>query len=79
MPLYEFECTECGVVYEALLKYDEVPDTCPECGSTAPQKKKLTCTRPYFPGTPYGPPSKNSKKIESEADLAPYTRKLRGR
>ena len=42
MPLYEFQCVDCEVVYEELAPYDESGQyegiTCPECGS--PKKEK---------------------------------------
>ena len=32
MPLYEFECSDCGEQFEALVR-DAVPPVCPECQS----------------------------------------------
>jgi putative FmdB family regulatory protein len=35
MPLYEFECVNCGKVIEMLLKsgeLDKLEESCPECG-----------------------------------------------
>ncbi len=42
MPIYEFECTNCGERFERLQKLsDPDPETCPKCG--APQvKRRLT-------------------------------------
>jgi putative FmdB family regulatory protein len=42
MPIYEFECTECGDTFERLQKLSDAdPTTCPKCG--APRvKRKLT-------------------------------------
>lgn len=43
MPLYEFECSDCGSEYEELVKHDKSGKyrsvKCPECGSS--KKKKL--------------------------------------
>lgn len=33
MPIYEYECDECGHVFEQLQKFSDEPlKTCPECG-----------------------------------------------
>jgi len=33
MPLYEYQCTECGVRFERHQHFDDAPLTvCPECG-----------------------------------------------
>ena len=33
MPLYEYGCSECDVITEAIQKFDDEPLTeCPECG-----------------------------------------------
>jgi putative FmdB family regulatory protein len=33
MPLYEYQCAECGVRFERHQHFDDVPVTvCPECG-----------------------------------------------
>ena len=40
MPIYEYQCTECGQEMEKLQKLDDEPLTvCPECGKPALQKK----------------------------------------
>ena len=40
MPLYDFECRECGHKFEAFRKMREAADdlTCPECGAGNPRK-----------------------------------------
>ena len=46
MPIYEFECSACGNVFDRLQKLsDPDPDTCPQCG-----KKKVhrRVTAPSF-------------------------------
>ena len=35
MPLYEYQCTECGVRFERRQHFQDAPiRTCPECGGT---------------------------------------------
>ena len=35
MPTYEYECDECGVVFERFQHFSDDPlDTCPECGGS---------------------------------------------
>lgn len=33
MPIYEFECEECGARFEELVAAEEAAAACPECGS----------------------------------------------
>jgi putative FmdB family regulatory protein len=44
MPIYVFECSQCGTVYERFMKVDEKYDIleCPSCGETkiSPHKFK---------------------------------------
>lgn len=39
MPIYDYECAGCGVVFEVILAIDGTPHFCPTCGS--PECKKL--------------------------------------
>ncbi|HEB93579.1 MAG TPA: zinc ribbon domain-containing protein [Gammaproteobacteria bacterium] len=40
MPIYEYQCTECGLEMEKLQKLSDDPLTdCPECGKPTLQKK----------------------------------------
>ena len=40
MPIYEYQCTECGALHEALQKMSDPPLTdCPACGASALRKK----------------------------------------
>lgn len=40
MPIYEYQCTACGQLTEALQKMSDAPLTdCPECGKPALKKK----------------------------------------
>jgi putative FmdB family regulatory protein len=46
MPIYEFECTNCGERFDRLQKLsDPDPDTCPKCGQ---HKVKRRLTAPAF-------------------------------
>src|SRR5690242_18668465 len=46
MPIYEFECTECGDHFERLQKLsDPDPTVCPKCGA---QRVKRRLTAPAF-------------------------------
>jgi putative FmdB family regulatory protein len=46
MPIYEFECTACGDIFERLQKLsDKDPDTCPQCGK---KKVRRRVTAPSF-------------------------------
>jgi putative FmdB family regulatory protein len=39
MPIYEYQCTECGKLHEALQKMSDAPLTdCPACGKSALRK-----------------------------------------
>jgi putative FmdB family regulatory protein len=39
MPIYDYECTRCGLIFEAIVCRDEDPPPCPDCGSR--ESKKL--------------------------------------
>jgi len=51
MPIYEFECGECGEVCEKLLKMGEVIRKCPHCGKS---KLKKVMSLPNYHDT-YSP------------------------
>jgi len=39
MPIYEYQCEECGHVFDSLQKISEAPlTTCPDCGAEALKK-----------------------------------------
>ena len=38
MPLYEFDCEDCGVRFEVLIRNNK-PPICPECHSTRVQRR----------------------------------------
>ena len=53
MPIYEYECQECGKVFEKLQSFsDPLEDTCPDCGG--PVKKLVSkSTRALYNGSGY--------------------------
>ncbi|MEW6264598.1 MAG: zinc ribbon domain-containing protein [Thermodesulfobacteriota bacterium] len=38
MPIYEYECTKCGQVFEELVRNSESRINCPKCGSGKAKK-----------------------------------------
>jgi putative FmdB family regulatory protein len=50
MPLYEYQCTKCGVRFEKIQKFsDPLVDTCPTCGGKV--EKLLSAPAFTFKGT----------------------------
>jgi putative FmdB family regulatory protein len=41
MPIYDYECKACEVVFDKLVKFDDSTPNCPECGSDNVQKKEI--------------------------------------
>jgi putative FmdB family regulatory protein len=39
MPIYDYECTRCGLIFEAIVGRSENPPPCPDCRSR--ESKKL--------------------------------------
>jgi putative FmdB family regulatory protein len=39
MPIYEYECTACGHLFERLMKVGEEGAACPACGTKATKKR----------------------------------------
>ncbi|MBZ0276002.1 MAG: zinc ribbon domain-containing protein [Anaerolineae bacterium] len=42
MPLFEFDCVECGEPFEKLVRNSTTEIACPTCGSTQVKKKLST-------------------------------------
>jgi putative FmdB family regulatory protein len=43
MPIYAFQCAECGHSFDRLQKLSDAdPDTCPSCGATGSVRRQLT-------------------------------------
>jgi putative FmdB family regulatory protein len=59
VPIYEFECKKCDVVYEELTSYDKTEKykgvECPDCGSKSKRKLVSGC------GISFGNPKESSK------------------
>jgi putative FmdB family regulatory protein len=49
MPIYEYECLQCGRRSERLQKMDEPPPACPACGG--PVKKLFSAPAAHFKGS----------------------------
>ena len=50
MPLYEYQCLDCGLVFEKLQKFSDPPETaCPSCGGKVSQL--LSAPAVQFKGT----------------------------
>jgi putative FmdB family regulatory protein len=50
MPLYEYECSTCGHVFEVIRKFSDPPEeTCPKCGG--PVHKRQSAPAFQFKGT----------------------------
>jgi putative FmdB family regulatory protein len=60
MPIYEFECGECGNRFEELVSSKGPAPACPSCGSTS-------ATRRYSPVSPPGRVPRGAKVRESES------------
>jgi len=39
MPIYEYECTSCGHLFERIIKVGEEAPACPACGAKRPQRR----------------------------------------
>jgi putative FmdB family regulatory protein len=58
MPIYEFECEECGCRFEELASSTEVKLDCPECGSS--KTRRLLSP----PSLPKGPTANQRRRME---------------
>jgi len=71
MPIYEYECTECGHRLETIQKVTEAPlADCPTCGKIAALKRLISAAGFHLKGGGwYATDFKNSgKKSESKSD-----------
>jgi putative FmdB family regulatory protein len=39
MPIYEYECTSCGLSFERIMKVGEMAPACPVCGRAETKKQ----------------------------------------
>jgi putative FmdB family regulatory protein len=87
MPLYEYECDDCGHRFEKIQKFsDPLEDTCPKCGG--PVHKLMSSPAIQFKGSGFyitdypkgdkgsAPKSDGGKKAAAEkADASPHAEK----
>lgn len=72
MPIYEYQCDECGQVFEKMKKRsDPEPGECPQCGAVDP-RRTISQTAFQLKGggwyvTDYKSPTKSSSSSESKA------------
>jgi len=73
MPMYDFECTQCGNAFETITPSDAPPPPCPEC--QAPSERLISA--PFFGKgkiTNMGPKARKymnpdfQKKLKAEAE-----------
>ena len=41
MPIFDFNCNECGKVFEKLVRAADIPPECPSCGTKNTQKQEV--------------------------------------
>ena len=72
MPLYEYECTECGQRTEVIQRFGDPPlEKCPECGSNV--RKLFSAPAVQFKGTgwyvtDYSDKGKKARATKSPSD-----------
>ena len=49
MPIYPYHCQECNNLWDEVIRYEEKPDECPECGA----KKNLSRLLGYHKNLKY--------------------------
>ena len=75
MPIYEYECTNCGKQCEVIQKYNDKPlKTCPGCGGH--MHKLISHSSFVLKGTgwyvtDYASPDRKKKAMESEGKPSP--------
>jgi putative FmdB family regulatory protein len=68
MPIYEFECDQCGSRFEELMESGASAPACPSCGS-ADTRRRLSVVSP--PGrAPRGPAVRDSESRRREREAA---------
>jgi putative FmdB family regulatory protein len=70
MPIYEFECEECGVRFEELVAPDSVPPACSGCGSAQTRRLLSNVSPPGHQPRGAGVRSDESRRREREAARA---------
>jgi putative FmdB family regulatory protein len=67
MPIYEFECEECGARFEELVAAAMAPPACPKCGSTHTHRLISNVSPPGRQPRGAGVRSDESRRREREA------------
>lgn len=67
MPIYEFECDECGARFEELVAADAADPACPECRSAHTQRLISNVSPPGRQPRGAGVRSDESRRREREA------------
>jgi putative FmdB family regulatory protein len=81
MPIYEFDCEECGARFEELVAIDAASLACPECGSVRTHRLLSTVSPPGRQPRGAAVRSDESRRREREAartDRLAESRKRRG-
>jgi putative FmdB family regulatory protein len=82
MPIYEFECEECGARFEELVTAEAAPPTCPECGAARTRRLLSNVSPPGRQPRGAAVRSDESRRREREAarqDRIAESRKRRAR
>lgn len=67
MPIYEFECEECGRVFEELVAASGAATPCPQCGSERTRRLMSTVSPPGRQPRGAGVRSDESRRRERES------------
>ncbi|HSS34488.1 MAG TPA: zinc ribbon domain-containing protein [Solirubrobacterales bacterium] len=67
MPIYEFECEECGDRFEELVAADATPPGCPECSSARTRRLISNVSPPGRQPRGAGVRSDESRRRERES------------
>ena len=67
MPIYEFECEECGARFEELVAADAVAVACAACGSTRSRRLLSNVSPPGRQPRGAAVRSDHSRRVEREA------------
>jgi putative FmdB family regulatory protein len=70
MPIYEFECEECGARFEELLAAEAEPAPCPRCGARWTRRLISSVSPPGRQPRGAGVRSDESRRREREAARA---------
>jgi putative FmdB family regulatory protein len=68
MPIYEFECEQCGNRFEELMSGDAAPPACPSCGSSGTRKLVSSVSPPGR--VPRGAKVRDSESRRREREAA---------